>query len=154
MCKISGFRSMYQGWGAILPRQLILSAWINNLPKIDSVTDEILGVKRDNKVQVVIKEMLLGIGGYLIAYPFLTAQRRVACQETHIGMPAKLYKGTIHCMWKVIRHEGVEVLYRGIGIYSIAIAAWVFAMPTMTQAIWQEFENSARTDIAKLMRLE
>ncbi|CAG9313508.1 unnamed protein product [Blepharisma stoltei] len=154
MWKISGFRSMYQGWGAILPKQAIINVWVNHAPMIDDMTDEILGLKRNNKYNVFSKEILLGLAPYFIAYPFLTAQRRVACQESHIGMPERKYKGVLHCMWKVATQEGIDVLFRGSLFYSIAIAAWVFAMPTLTQTVWQKYEDSAKEDISRLLRLD
>jgi len=58
-----------------------------------------------------------------LAYPFLTAQRRLECQTTaRAGMLPLRYLGNVHALGLMWREEGLKGLYRGYVAYLIAVS--------------------------------
>ena len=153
MWKKSGTKNMYLGWGAILPKQAFLTLWNANISYLDFITDEALGTTDASSFSVIIKEICLGIGGYLLLYPVLTAQRRVAAQANCIGIPGIQHRSVSMALLSILRTEGISALYRGLAVYSVGASIWVLAMPTMTQFFWLRYEDSARSEIQELLRL-
>lgn len=146
-------RDMYVGWGGVVPRQLLLSAWAAHLPLIDYYSDEVLGISAATNFQVVFKEVLLGIGAYLLMYPVFTLQRRAAAQsfQGEIGMFTYKSRSLSVLLWDIVKNEGVLALYRGVGAYTVGISVWVLAVPTLTQYFWLKFDTDARDQINDLM---
>ena len=57
-----------------------------------------------------------------LAYPILTAQRRLECQSTaRAGMLPLRYLGVIHGLGLTYREEGLKGLYRGYIAYVLAV---------------------------------
>jgi Mitochondrial carrier protein. len=81
--------------------------------------EKVLGSSSD--VEVVIREVLRGIGGFLLIYPLLTASRRVAAYGKIIGMSNEKYFGVTHALYKITKNEGFFTLFRGISSYSSAV---------------------------------
>ena len=96
-----------------------MSAWADLVPTIDIFLEKVLGSSSD--VEVVIREVLRGIGGFLLIYPLLTASRRVAAYGKIIGMSNEKYFGVTHALYKITKNEGFFTLFRGISSYSSAV---------------------------------
>jgi Mitochondrial carrier protein len=117
--KQCGIRSMWAGWGSIIPRQVILSIWSAYIPALETYIERVLG--SSSELEILIREILIGIGGYVLVYPLITASRRVAAYGTAVGMSTQKYSGFVHALWRVSKDEGVKTLFRGLGAYSIAV---------------------------------
>ena len=120
MVQRCGIRSMWAGWGSILPRQAILSAWAMHIPEISNFLGGVLG--DSSGAEGFISEAIVGIGGFLLVYPLFTASRRVAVCGNVVGMSKEKYSGVAHALYKISREEGILQLFRGIGSYTAAVS--------------------------------
>ena len=114
-----GIKSLYAGWGAILPRQLILAAWAGYGTEFDRKLELIIG--SSTMAQVFLREIIIGAGGMMIAYPLLTASRRVAACGDIVGMSREGYRGVSEAIWKIGKSEGPGSLLRGFGFFAVAV---------------------------------
>jgi hypothetical protein len=145
MAKRCGLRSLWQGWGGIFPTQLIISLWAASAAQIDRAVERLFG--SSTVLHVFLREIVVGSGGFLLAYPFFTATRRVAAAGTVVGMSREEFYGVWHALWKITRHEGVKGLYNGfagfaVAVISIKISLWSLVMPTLTQWSWMKIGPS------------
>lgn len=114
-----GFRSLWAGWGGIMPRQFILAAWAGYGINADRKLELIIG--SSTMAQVFLREIAIGAGGMLIAYPLMTACRRVAACGDVVGMSQDKFTGVTQALWKITKNEGVSTLFRGFGYYALAV---------------------------------
>ena len=131
-------------------------AWQYAQPFVDVKLDEYLGVKKKMDVKVMARETLLALFGFLCAYPLMTIQRRTAVQSTELGMRAFVSRSCTYTAWRMLREEGPTSFFRGIGVYSLAvrlsqIGIWVVAMPTLTQYVWMRAEETARSEMKRII---
>ena len=67
--------------------------------------------------------LLQNLAFHSLAYPILTAQRRVECQSaTRAGMLPLRYLGPLHALGLIYREEGMKGLYRGYLAYLLAVS--------------------------------
>jgi len=72
---------------------------------------------------------------HTLAYPILTAQRRLECQSAQSpGMIPMRYIGLLHCIGLTKREEGIKGLYRGYFAYILAVSAF---FTLRLQFFWQ-----------------
>ena len=114
-----GFRSLYAGWGSILPRQVVLSLWAGYGHEIDRNFELVLG--SSTMFQVFLREIVVAAGGIFIGYPLITLSRRVAACGKVVGMSSNGYKGITQAFVKVLGSEGISSLYRGFGFFALAV---------------------------------
>lgn len=77
---------------------------------------------------LLIKEIAISA----LAYPIITACRRIECQVERQGMIPRRYKNVRHCFGLTYREEGFRGLYRGFAAYAIAITIYTTLVPYMT----------------------
>jgi hypothetical protein len=103
------------------------------MPQIDSYTDKMFGAKlAKNNAAALVKEIVLGLVGYTVAYPLYTASRRVVVQSADPGMQPKRYSGVTRALIGIYKESGVAGLYRGYAIYSFGMAVWLLGLPAIT----------------------
>ena len=74
--------------------------------------------------------------GLTLAYPLLTAQRRLEAQSNNRpGMIPMRYIGPLHCLGLMFREEGMRGLYRGYTAYILASSIYVFMVPLIAELI-------------------
>ena len=117
--KKCGIRSMWAGWGSVVPRQFVFSLWAGCTPEIEKFLRKVLGTS--SGIEGMLREVLAGIGGYLLVYPLVTATRRVAAFGEIIGMSTLRYSGVFNAFFKICKDEGAKALFRGFGCYAIAV---------------------------------
>lgn len=65
-----------------------------------------------------------------LAYPFLTAQRRMEAQSPGTaGMLHPRYSNYLHCLYTIRKEEGLRGFYRGFPLYLIATAIVTLFVP-------------------------
>eukprot|EP00347_Sterkiella_histriomuscorum_P014589 403360307 len=71
---------------------------------------------------------------HTLAYPILTAQRRIECQSIKTpGMLPLRYLGPVHCLGLMWREEGFKGIYRGYFAYLLATAMFVTTVPLISE---------------------
>ncbi|CDW86920.1 UNKNOWN [Stylonychia lemnae] len=71
---------------------------------------------------------------HTLAYPILTAQRRMECQTTKMpGMLPLRYIGNIHALGLMWREEGVKGLFRGYFAYLLATSIVITVVPIASE---------------------
>jgi hypothetical protein len=69
----------WRGCFGIIPRQIILTTWMALMPRLDAYTDAQFGMGMSNNgIWSLLKEIGMGMVGYTVVYPLITAARRVA----------------------------------------------------------------------------
>jgi hypothetical protein len=114
-----GFRSLYAGWGSILPRQAILSLWAGYGHEIDRNLELVLG--SSTMFQVFLREIVVAAGGIFIGYPLVTLARRLAACGNVVGMSREGYKGIVQGLGTVVAKEGISSLFRGFWLFALAV---------------------------------
>jgi len=145
---------LFRGSLASFPKQVILSLWQEYTPLLDHYVGQALGADDPSSFEVILKELFLGMGGYMLLYPILTAQRRYAIQSNTTGMACTEYKGVTHCMYSILKTEGISGLFRGFLAHNLALGIWVLAMPTCTQYIWLRYDEEARVEVRDLLGVD
>lgn len=145
---------LFRGSLASFPKQVILGLWQEYTPMLDYYVGQALGVDDPSSFEMILKELFLGMGGYMMIYPILTAQRRYAIQSNITGMARTEYTGITHCMYSILKSEGISGLFRGFLAHNLALGIWVLAMPTFTQYIWMKYDEQARNDVRDLLGVD
>jgi hypothetical protein len=117
--KKCGVRSLWAGWGSVVPRQAILACWAGFGLQIDRNLELVIG--SSTMVQVFLREIIVGAGGMLLAYPLVTLARRVAACGSVVGMSRQGHQGITQTLLHIIRKEGPGSLFRGFGFFLFAV---------------------------------
>lgn len=78
----------------------------------------------------------------LLAYPFLTIQRRLECRS---NMPSSMLKNDIYnkgrftsCLMSMIKEEGVRSLYKGFSANFLTVVIFLSALPTASDFLMEK----------------
>jgi hypothetical protein len=115
-------RELMQGSTAALLRGGILGWCHYSAPFIEQGIKDLLGALQSSTLASMSAETLSYAVGYWLAYPVLTLQRRLSVQSASVRMLPYQYRGVVHGLWTTVTKEGVSSLYRGFGVYSIAVS--------------------------------
>ena len=114
---LSSYREMGKGITGHIPRSFILS-----LSKAIGHNYYIAGFNYFSAVNIYTY-LVQNFVFHSLAYPFLTAQRRLECQtSSRAGMLPLRYLGNIHALGLMWREEGIKGLYRGYVAYLLAVS--------------------------------
>jgi len=73
-----------------------------------------------------------------LAYPFLTAQRRMEAQSPNkAGLLHPRYSNYLHCFAQTHKEEGLKGLYRGFPPYLLATVIALTVIPVMAEELLQ-----------------
>jgi len=71
---------------------------------------------------------------HCLAYPFLTAQRRMEAQSIKTpGMLHGRYKNYLSCMYNMKHEEGIRGFYRGFPVYLVAVSISTLIVPVISE---------------------
>jgi hypothetical protein len=126
------YKEMAKGITAHIPRSFLLS--LSKYIKV-ILTFPLAGFNYFSSVNLYtyLAQNLLF---HSLAYPILTAQRRLECQTTaRAGMLPLRYLGTIHTLGLMWREEGLKGLYRGYLAYLVATSMVITMVPVTAELI-------------------
>lgn len=76
------------------------------------------------------------VAAHAIAYPFMTAQRRMEAQiKGKPGMLHPRYSNYASCMYHIFREEGIRGYFRGFPVYLMAAAITFGFVPLAANAL-------------------
>lgn len=82
----------------------------------------------------------------LLAYPFLTVQRRLECRSAQATslFPNDAYKSGrfTACLSQIIKEEGARTLWRGFAAHMLTVVIFLSALPTATDFLMQRMPKS------------
>lgn len=118
---MTSYKEFYRGITAHIPRSFILA--LTGFNYFSSVN--------------IYTYLVQNLAFHTLAYPLLTAQRRMECQSTvRAGMLPLRYLGLIHCLGLMWREEGkLRGLYRGYLAYLVAISFVITVVPISAELI-------------------
>ena len=113
IARTEGIRGLWTGVGPTVQRAAILTA--AQIPSYDHTKHTLL-----NAQLMVEGPALHGVSSVIAGFvtacstsPFDVAKTRMMNQKKDVSGAPLLYKNTIHCLAKIIRHEGMLGLYKG-----------------------------------------
>lgn len=91
---------------------------------------------------------------HFLAYPFLTAQRRMEAQSPNtMGMLHPRYNNYLSCLHHMFKEEGFKGMYRGFAPYMVATAITLSIVPYLSEEILKRsplYGKSAKQDTEDL----
>ena len=70
---------------------------------------------------------------HFLAYPFLTAQRRMEAQTKQPGMLHPRYHNYFSCLYHSFTEEGIKGLYKGFPPYMLATIITISCVPFLAE---------------------
>ena len=90
-----------------------------------------------------------------LAYPFLTAQRRMEAQSPKTaGMLHARYENYLHCLYHINKEEGLRGFYRGFPLYLLATGVVTLLVPMAAEMAMHNTELYGHSRDRENERLE
>lgn len=120
----SGIRGLWRGWVPNVQRSILVN--VGDLVTYDLVKRQLLlkSSLPDNFVTHGISSACSGLVACIMCTPADVVKTRVMNQPTGNGRPL-LYKGSIDCVVKTVRQEGIAALYKGFVPTYCRLGPWL-----------------------------
>jgi len=149
--KFSTYRSLFSGLRTC--RFELFNGLLASVPRNIALTTGVLCCVGDpGSIHSIFS---MGLIGGTLSYPFLTAQRRLQCQSSHVNMIRKRYNGTFHALRLIRQEEGLKGLFRGYGAFVVACGIWC-TLPIFSSLMGElsEYSHYMQRERKKAVRKE
>lgn len=113
IARTEGIRGLWTGVGPTVQRAAILTA--AQIPSYDHTKHTLLNAQLMEEGPALhgVSSVIAGFVTALSTSPFDVVKTRMMNQKKHTSGAPLVYKNTLHCIGKIIRHEGILGLYKG-----------------------------------------